>query len=369
MSILKKSKNASTAKLIPNQYYLLLQDQKTLEWDIYNSDEPSSDLLWATYYSKILQKVEQTLSGRGLIFYLTRDELESLPLYGENVVAIIAADEWSRIPKYAHQVLAVFKSYSLKPFLGCNPLLEPSYSNFVSLLQFLRIWLAYLPGLINYGLQILKSVIIGTLRIPKIYTIPLGYYNQLEAPKKKIDERTFDVFFAGSISNDSYTLGSLKAFISNLLKPPKVQSRQKMLSCLNEFQNEFSDFQVELSLTDGFYSMTENNLQTYAERLMNSKICLIPRGTSHETYRFFEAIRFGCIPITEALPSHWFYNGSPAIEIKNWHNLSETLEKLLTNPALIETKHQEALGWWQNKCSEIAVASHIVDKLESISSG
>jgi Methionine biosynthesis protein MetW len=98
---------------------------------------------------------------------------------------------------------------------------------------------------------------------------------------------------------------------------------------------------------------------------MNSKICLIPRGTSHETYRFFEAIRFGCIPITEALPSHWFYNNSPTIKIKNWHNLSQELEKLLTDSSLIQTKHQEALWWWQNKCSEIAVANYIVNKLES----
>lgn len=366
MSILKHSKNAPIKKNIPNQYHLLIQDKKEFEWDIFNTDELSSDLLWATYHSKILQKIEQRLAGRGLVFYLTRDELDHLPSYGENVVVIISADEWCRIPKYANQVFAVFKSYGIKPFLGCNPLLAPSYVNFVSLLQFLRIWLAYLPGLISYGLQVLKSVLTATLKIPKIYTIPLGYYNQIDAPEKQISERTFDIFFAGSISNDTFAPGSLKTFIGNLLKPPKNQSRQKMISCLGEFQDKFSDFQVELSLTDGFYSMTENNLQTYAERLMNSKICLIPRGTSCETYRFFEAIKFGCIPITEDLPSHWFYNGSPAIRIKNWNDLTKILEKILTNPGFMQEKHQEALWWWHNKCSESAVAQYIVDKLEKI---
>jgi hypothetical protein len=371
MSMLKKSESTPTIsvlKSIPNRYYLLTQDKKIIEWDIYNTERSSPDLLWATYCSRVLQKVEQSLAGRGLVFYLSKDELDRLPSYGENVVAIVAGDEWCRIPKYANQVLAVFKGYGIEPFLGCNLLKEPSYTNFVSLLQFLRIWLAYLPGLISYRLQILKNLLTRKLRDPKIYTIPLGYYNQPDTPQKQISERTFDIFFAGSVSNDSYAPGSFKSFIKNLLKPPKIQSRQKMISCLRKFQNEFTDFQVELSLTDGFYSMTEEDLKTYSERLMNSKICLIPRGTSYETYRFFEAIRFGCIPITEALPSHWFYNESPAIEIKNWDNLAKTLERILTNPNLVREKHQQALWWWQNKCSETAVAQYIADKLECISS-
>lgn len=350
-------------KPISNKYYLLLKDQKLVEWDIYDSDNLSSELMWTAYYREVLQTVEQSLVGSGLIFYITRDELEKIPSYGKNIVVIIAADEWYRIPKYAHQVLTVFKSYGIKPFLGCNPLLEPSYCNSISLIQFLRIWLYYLPGFFNYCLNILKSFYSSKLNAPRIYTIPLGYYNQLNAKTQNINERTYDVFFAGSVDNDSYAPGSLKSFIGKLLTPPKTQSRQKMIYNLEKFQSKFLKFKVKLSLTSGFYSMTEENIQTYATQLMNSKICLIPRGTSYETYRFYEAIRFGCIPIIEPLPSRWFYDGSPAIKVKNWNDLTENLEKLLTNKDLMKAKHEEALWWWQNKCSEIVVGNYIIDKL------
>jgi hypothetical protein len=353
-------------KIIPNQYYLLFKDQNFLEWDLYDVDNVSPELFWAAYYRKILQTVEQNLKDQGLIFYITRDELDDLPSYGENVVVIIAADEWCRIPKYSHRVRAIFKSYGIKPFLGCNPFLKPSCINFASFVQFLRIWLAYLPGLINYKYQILKSIGLGRLKIPNIYTIPLGYYNQLDTPDKPIHERTYDVFFAGSAINDSYIPGSLKAFLASLLTPPKIQSRQKMITHFHQFQNKFLNFKAELSLTNGFYLMTEKDIQTYAERLMNSKICLIPRGTSYETYRFFEAIRFGCIPIIEVLPPHWFYDGFNGVKIKNWSNLTETLEGLLNDPDLLESIHKKALWWWQNKCSENAVGQYIVNELEKI---
>jgi Exostosin family len=364
----KESRKLVIEDPISNEYYLLLADGEVVNWDIYDLDSPSSQLMWATYHSKALQTVEESLTGSGLIFYLTRDELDDLPFYGENVVVIIAADEWCRIPRYAHRVLAIFKSYGTKPFLGCNPVLEPSYVNFASFIQFLRIWFAYLPGLINYGYQILKSIGLGHLKMPNIYTIPLGYYNQLDTPEKPVNERTYDVFFAGSAINDSYTPGSLKAFLASLLTPPKIQSRKKMITHFRQFQNKFSNFKTELSLTNSFYLMTEKDIQTYSERLMNSKICLIPRGTSYETYRFFEAIRFGCIPIIEALPAHWFYDGFNGVKIKNWNNLTETLEDLLNNPDLLESIHQKALWWWQNKCSESAVGQYIVNELEKIRS-
>jgi hypothetical protein len=366
--MLKEARRLGIENPISNKYYLLLSNGKVVDWDIYHLESPPPQLMWTTYLSKVLQTVEQHLAGSGLIFYLTRDELNSLPSYGENVVVIIATDEWCRIPKYSHQVLAIFKSYGIKPFLGCNPFLEPSYLNFASLIQFLRIWIAYLPGLINYGYQILKNISLGRVKIPSIYTIPLGYYNQLDITNKKIDERTYDVFFAGSALNDSYIPGSLKKFLAKLLTPPKIQSRQKMINFLRQFQDKFLHFKVELSLTNGFYLMTEKDIETYSERLMNSKICLIPRGTSYETYRFFEAIRFGCIPVVESLPHHWFYDGFSGVKVKGWHTLAEVLEDLLNNPDLLQSMHQKALHWWQDKCSEIAVGEYIVDNLSKTSS-
>jgi hypothetical protein len=346
-----------------NKYYLLLADKESVEWNIY-SNQIANELMWTAYHNKILQTVEQNLEEKSLVFYITKDELDDLPSYGENVVVIIAGDEWCRFPKYAHRVLAIFKSYGTKPFLGCNPLLEPSYINFASLIQFLRIWISCLPRLINYRFQLLMSLILGRLR-SNIYTIPLGYYNQYDTPEKNISRRTNDVFFAGSIADDTYPPGLIKRFIISLLKPPKIQSRQSMVFCIRKFQDRFLNFKVELSITSSFFTMNDEDIKAYSERLMDSKICLIPRGTSYETYRLFEAIRFGCIPIFEALPPHWFYEDSFGVKVKNWNNLEEILEELLNDSDLLQSKHQRALWWWENKCSESAVGQYIVDKLLS----
>ncbi len=353
-------------ELTSNQYYLLIAGKEPIVWDIHQNN-PNPELLWTVYYNKILQIFEQKSQIKGLVVYITRDVLDRLPSYGENVVVLIAADEWYRIPKYAHKVLAVFKSYGTKPFIGCNPLLQPSYQNLTSLVQYLRIWLACLPGLFNYWWQIVRSFLFGKLKIPQIYTIPLGYYNLLELPIKDLKNRNYDVFFAGSVFNDPYSKNFFKAKLALLLRPPKTQARQKMLFNVEKFKREHPEFEVELALTTGFFTMTQEHLQTYSERLMNAKICLIPRGTSYETYRFFEAIKYGCIPIVEALPSRWFYDNSPAIEVNNWYKLDGILKQLLTTPYLLEKKHQQSLLWWKEKCSEDAVSNYMIEKLKALS--
>jgi hypothetical protein len=72
--------------------------------------------------------------------------------------------------------------------------------------------------------------------------------------------------------------------------------------------------------------------------------------------------------MVEALPAHWFYSGSPAIAIKNWRNLPQILEELLTNPELMEEKHRQSWQWWQQKCSEVTVSNYMIDNvIQSIS--
>jgi hypothetical protein len=100
---------------------------------------------------------------------------------------------------------------------------------------------------------------------------------------------------------------------------------------------------------------------------MNAKLCLVPRGTSYETFRFFEALRYGCIVVTEALPSRWFYEGSPAIQITDWNELETILEKLLKDQNLMQEKHEESLNWWKTRCSEAVVGEYMAEKLNSLS--
>nr|WP_238361212.1 glycosyltransferase family 47 protein [Iningainema tapete] len=99
--------------------------------------------------------------------------------------------------------------------------------------------------------------------------------------------------------------------------------------------------------------------------MMDTKICLVPRGTSFETTRLFEAMKYGCIVVTEALPSRWYLDGAPVIQIKDWRDLEGILRKLLSNQQLMQTMHQESLNWWKKKCSEAIVGKYIVEKLNA----
>ncbi len=72
--------------------------------------------------------------------------------------------------------------------------------------------------------------------------------------------------------------------------------------------------------------------------------------------------------MTEALPSRWFYDGAPAIQITDWSKLEGILEKLSENKRLMQEKHQESLNWWKTKCSEAAVGAYIAEKLNSLKS-
>ncbi len=151
-------------------------------------------------------------------------------------------------------------------------------------------------------------------KISHIYDIPLGYARQLDLPIKDIEKREYDVSFAGSIQHGNYSRWSLKYWFDN----PKSLSRKIMISKIKILKVKYPELKIELALTSSFGSSKDAlDKNSYSENMMNTKICLVPRGTSFETFRFFEAMRYGCIVVVEALPLRWFYEGSPAIQIND----------------------------------------------------
>lgn len=342
-----------------NKYYVCLHNQEPIEWDPFNPIQKITPE--CTYFGKAFIEMEKTLEPQNLIFYLTVN-LEQLPSYGTNVVAVVFADEWCRIPWYFHRVGAVFKCYGTRLALGCNPILKPSYLNFLALIHYLRSWLLQLPGLLHWSIQTLKGFLFR-LSVPPIFDIPLGYYKQLEIPIKEMDNRSYDISFCGSILHRNYPRGSLRYW----LQTPKKLSRSMMLSTLEKLQQKYPNLKIQLSPLDyfkpGFTTTSEEEAKSYSEAMMNTRICPIPRGTSLETFRFFEALRYGCILITEALPPRWFYQGAPAIQIQDWDELEPVLLELLHNQQLLQIKHQESLHWWSTKCSEAATGAYIAEQL------
>jgi len=355
----------SASSATNNRYFrCLTHHPDPIPWDIYESGKDEKP----DYLRGVLQAMERHLQTDGLTFYITWD-LDELPSYGKDAVAIAMGDEWSQVPSYAHRVLATFKPYGVRPQLEARPFRHPSYLNALLTAKYLRVLSHYLPGALYHKLQILKRRLKGK-RIPPIYEIPLGYGNQLDLPIRPIQKRSRDVFFAGSVKQGgSSPLWSSRRWI----RSPKNVAREQMLDALTRLSETHPSIDIQVHTNARFvlnaleYGLTEPgevlDAEEYSNTLMNTKICLVPRGTSPETFRFFEGLRYGCVLITERLPSRWFYDGAPVIQVDEWSELRDIAPQLLADTDRMQKLHEASLEWWNAICSEEAVGQFMADRI------
>jgi hypothetical protein len=312
--------------------------------------------------------MDRRLGDRGLTVYLTW-KLDELPSYGDDVVAVVLGDEWCRVPSYAQDVLATFKCYGTSLPLGLKGFTLPH--DLLELGKYLRTQIHRLPGLLRRFARRARNERKEHSHASPIFDIPLGYGNQEERPVTPIEERPTDLFFSGSVQHAPKPSWSLRHWIQN----PKTISRTAMLKHLRKLQSRRPDLNVDVATTSEFawnaihYDKEEAgdmmDAETYSRHMMNTKICVVPRGTSLESYRFFEALRYGCVILSDPLPTRWFYDGSPAITLKNWRQLPEVANRILNNPAFLHEKHRAALSWWEEVCSEDAVGMFMASKVRS----
>ncbi|MBE9108740.1 glycosyltransferase family 1 protein [Nodosilinea sp. LEGE 07298] len=346
-----------------NQFFMYI-DKNLIPWDIY--DPEPENCSFVAYFGKVLQAVDCALPNQGLVFYVTMIEMKEMPSYGENVFVLILGDEFYRIPDYIDKVGGVFKCYGTRQIREqlnlYRPLLKLSYFKFLVLGQTIKNLIHRFVRKSRYRLKKIKTLFLGRTKIVPIYDIPPGYLNSEDLPIRPILDRNCDVFFDGSVIQHKYPVWSLRYWS----KTPKAHSREQMVDNLKRFKDKNPQFQIHLALSVGFAAFNYTPQSTYSQNLMNTKICLAPRGTTLETYRLFEAMRYGCVIIVEYLPSRWFYNGAPVIQIGSWQNLEPVLNKLLNNPVLLQTLHQQTLDWWETKCSEKVVGKYMASEINAL---
>ena len=89
----------------------------------------------------------------------------------------------------------------------------------------------------------------------------------------------------------------------------------------------------------------------YQEILKRSLFAPCPMGwTNDESYRLYESIECGCIPIVEKGKSNYFENyfgKVPFIVLDDWEDLEKTIFPLLQDKAKLEKMRQECFLWWQ----------------------
>ena len=190
----------------------------------------------------------------------------------------------------------------------------------------------------------------------KIYEFPVGYNGKLNLNNATpFLERKTNVFFSGNLHRGR---AKMFDFYSHMRLLPffvqhRLQGRIKTF-----YDNKYPSSYIRF--TNGF--MQGLRFDEYASYLKNCKIVLSPRGSIvAECFRHYEAMKCGCIIVSERLPENHFFSGSPIIQIDNWKDADRIIKDLLSNPIKMQDLHVAALKWWHDVMSEPAVARYMAE--------
>jgi hypothetical protein len=319
---------------------------------------PVPELIDTWYFGRALAAMERDLEIDGLTVYLTFDT-ERLPAYGDDVVALVIGDEWARVPAYLPRVRAVFRNLCSRPNLGCRPLAWPSPETFAALLPAARASIRGAGGRLAALRAQLAAARGGRALAPQV-ELPIGTYNVLDLPLRRFEERGSDLFFAGSVAHAPGRGAALKARIM-----PKNLSREAMLRNVERLRHD-RDVSVDLRVTGGFRESVNADPAAYSHALMDCRLALVPRGATTETHRFFQALKYGCVVVTDSVPPSWFYEEAPIVRLRHWDELEQVVMPLLARPERLDALHRQALRWWELACSEEAVGRLMARTLNAL---
>lgn len=198
----------------------------------------------------------------------------------------------------------------------------------------------------------------------RIFPLPIGLVKDVPAfPVVPIHERKINVFFSGNLNSNRLGFYKSLAGLSRTFPLELLNSNKRrtlLLHIKRDFSRKFPDSTIKFN--NGFKSGLSP--YDYGYTLAQSKIVLCPKGfLSPECFRHYEAIRTGCIVISEKLPDNHLYKNSPIIQVDNWEEGLGMVEQLLRDPHRMQQLHLEALDWWDQVFSEKAAAHYIASHL------
>ncbi|MEX2592082.1 MAG: hypothetical protein WD426_04855 [Anditalea sp.] len=213
----------------------------------------------------------------------------------------------------------------------------------------------------NDYFAIFKAYLGSYLKVPNVFPLTLGCVKGVpELPIIPINKRKINVFFRGNLNKSRIDFYRNFSPIKRILPPRKILKRLLYIKLLIKFKNNFSCVFPNSIIIFNKAFKSGLMVQEYGEVIANSKIILCPNGfTSAESFRHYEAMRAGCVVISEKLPEIDFYRGSPIIQIEDWKDGLRVARDLLKNEEELENIQREIIEWWNNKCSELATAKYI----------
>lgn len=168
------------------------------------------------------------------------------------------------------------------------------------------------------------------LKYNNLIVFPLGYksgfWKNRYSSIKEISYREYTWSFVGQVKD----------------KP----TRESMISAMKQIPSYF------LHETFAWEDPQSLSVDEYKGILLKSTFVPCPRGWWNlDSFRVYEALECGCIPIVEKSPIDYFshlFRHHPLIAIDSWHQAPDLINKFLSNPILLEQRRQKIYDWWKN---------------------
>ena len=179
-----------------------------------------------------------------------------------------------------------------------------------------------------YSLPSVKGVLRFYKRadtLPNTITIPLGYHwtsVNINATKEKValENRLYSWSFTGTGWKGR----------STQLEP--------LLAIEKHHVKFFPDWNHPEQLTE----------EKYIELLQNTIFVPCPEGNNVETYRLYEALECGCIPVFTKLPTVLEDSDIPFLRGETWKEVADLMSSLLENPVELNKHSNNIMVGWSN---------------------
>ena len=156
----------------------------------------------------------------------------------------------------------------------------------------------------------------------KVLTIPLGYHWHYNKPIRTISDRKYKWSFNGT----------------------NWMSRSELMRPLADIEPNKVDFYNEWN------SPSQLSEKDYLDLLSDTIFIPCPRGNNIETFRIYEALECGCIPVFVEIPSILEDTGISFLRAESWLEVTELMKDLIKDPEQLHHYQITLLsGWMQYK--------------------
>jgi hypothetical protein len=319
-------------------------------WDL-GEPLPASSVLFSSLHETFRAIADQA-AGLSARFVATASLTGSLGITGDDVVVCCITDEWAQMPSYDTDVRVVFKTCGTRRRITEH--LRVYDSPWVLPLDVASELLEQRKRVKAFARYLARRAV--GHHGPPVFDLPLGFLCPPPAVVPPMADRPTDLSFMGSLVNvvGASGLGLVR---------PKERSRRQLLAVLEDMAAH--GYEVEVTLRKSFHH-GQHHHEAYSAQLARSKFVPCPRGLSLETYRYYEALAHGCVPIVERLPRRYYYGGGPAIGVNRWDEIPSRIAPLLADDDALAQLQESVLSWWQTRCSPAATAQRILSVLASI---